>query len=389
MINYRLFSRQLKVLRACFCLLFGVVINPSIADFENHAPEAEQSLFDTLFLDHSVNPPEYAIPYPFSRLLDRLNVELGQSVNGDGNKASVVWIPLGRCIDRDFGKADYFSFPRVVVATDSEHFGETNLSRQYLKDRLFLGYQAKSQTIQVISYNEFAARFEFQQVNDYGPDSTVEVMYAPREQCIACHQNQGPIFSQAPWQETDNNPDLYERLSEALGESFSKAGFRRSNASNIDSSTNRANLFSLYQQFWQSSCNTPDQSVARQCRAGLFEMVLVNRFQERNRGFSMSPRIEQYVLPFALSGIEQDWPNGISVPSSDIEDYNPVLDGALVSRQDASLVRDFQREAAEKLKQPRSMMISWQTDDLFRVVEGLGRLLPLASLRRLDARLYQ
>ena len=37
----------------------------------------------------------------------------------------------------------------------------------FARDRLYLGYQENANLIEVISYNEAAARFEFQLVRDY------------------------------------------------------------------------------------------------------------------------------------------------------------------------------------------------------------------------------
>ena len=55
-----------------------------------------------------------------------------------------------------------------------------------LADRLYLGYQEKAATIEVISYNETAARFEYQVVRDYREGGAAEVYYADRATCIAC-----------------------------------------------------------------------------------------------------------------------------------------------------------------------------------------------------------
>ena len=75
-----------------------------------------------------------------------------------------------------------------------------------VKDRLYLGYQERAGLIEVISYNEAAARFEFQLVRDYRPQGKPEAVYASRAVCTACHQNHGPIFSRQQWDETNANP---------------------------------------------------------------------------------------------------------------------------------------------------------------------------------------
>ena len=56
----------------------------------------------------------------------------------------------------------FFSFPRVVAAMTADGGGQL-----LAKDRVYLGYQERAGVIEVISYNEAAARFEFQLVRNY------------------------------------------------------------------------------------------------------------------------------------------------------------------------------------------------------------------------------
>ena len=343
------------------------------------APTVGESLFDRLFRVSEDHPDRYAVPYPFGRVVSRLEHALGRSINGGENAVNSVLIPLGRCINRYAASPDFFSHPRIVVAAGSEHHGQEDTHLPFLKDRIFIGYQEMAEAMEVISYNEEAGRFEFQVVSNYAPDRRAEVEYVERAQCTGCHQNAGPIFSRPPWSETDNNPEIFRQLSEALSDANLGAPvFRGSEAAEVDSSTNRANLIPLFQAFWRGACESDLRSESVRCRAGLLETVLRHRLQERNRGLPASALVAEHLMPVLHRNIREQWSNGISVLSSDVPDRNPVYAGT-----------QAHLDSALELGIPRSLMINWHPENFFRGIEGLGHFIPLEDLRRLDRYLYQ
>src|SRR5690606_18672159 len=88
-----------------------------------------------------------------------------------------------------------------------------------LQNRLFLGFHEVAESIEVISYNEAMGRFEFQVIEDYREGAKPRLKYAPRALCVACHQNQAPIFPEKPWSESSADQDLIvARLAEHLTE---------------------------------------------------------------------------------------------------------------------------------------------------------------------------
>ena len=102
--------------------------------------------------------------------------------------------------------------PRAVVAADRGPPLRPERSGMLLADRLYLGYQEKAATIEVISYNEAAGRFEFQVVRDYREGGEAKVYYADRPTCVACHRNHAPIFSRPLWDETNANAAIAATL---------------------------------------------------------------------------------------------------------------------------------------------------------------------------------
>ena len=105
------------------------------------------------------------VPFPFSSLVqligDRIDPENGVS------RAKRVLMPLNRSLQRHAPKPDFFKYPRAVLAVDTEPAFSPESAGMLLKDRLYVGYQEKANTLEVISYNEAAGRFEFQVVKDY------------------------------------------------------------------------------------------------------------------------------------------------------------------------------------------------------------------------------
>src|SRR4030095_777374 len=162
-------------------------------------PPVGRSLFDFVAAD--------GVPFPFDALVRK--VESGAGCAPD-ECIKPVLIPLGRSLQRTVAAPDFFASPRVVVAVTGEGAG-----RMFARDRLYLGYQEKANLIEVISYNEAAARFEFQIVRDYRAGGTPRLVYAKRDVCTACHQNHAPIFSRPVWDETNANPTIADSLSAA------------------------------------------------------------------------------------------------------------------------------------------------------------------------------
>ena len=337
-----------------------------------------QSLFDTLFMKSDTKYGQYSIPFPFDRVIETIERQLGYTINGDPNVAKSALIPLGRCINRYAAGPEYFKFPRVVVAVDSEHNGVGEWNRPFIKDRMFLGYQEKANAIEVISYNEEKGEFDFQVVSNYASGETPSVRVVEDSQCTACHQNNGPIFARSNWDETEFNNEIFQRIASAkFGPDYGAARSLGSGAAAVDLSTNRANTFALFQTFWQKACLSEDSASEFRCRAGLFQMALEHRLQESNRTLIPPRLFTEYLIPVSRRNTELNWPNGISFPSSDIKNQNPLLLGELPHLK-----------SAESLKSPRPFLIKWNPANIFRIVEGLGGFIPFTEIRKLDQILF-
>jgi hypothetical protein len=323
-------------------------------------PAAGRSLFDFALASRIGGKPAYDIPSSFDELVRRLEQRLGCR----GSCSHRVLIPLGRSLQRTAASPDFFAFPRVVVAVTGEGAGPVPG-----RDRIYLGYQQRTNVIEVISYNETAGRFEFQLVKNYRRGATPQVVYADRIVCIACHQNHGPVFSRQVWDETNANSQLAALLSRA-GRGIHRIPVEIPNA--IDDATDRANLIGVTQRMWTEACDA-------KCRTAALIAALQYRLSGE-RGFDRGP-----VAGAIAAGFRKSWPNGLAIPNPDIPNRDPLA----FSAGTRGLAQAHVPASLEPLA-PRAPLEIWRAEDpelAHRFVTGLAHTLASADVREIDDRL--
>lgn len=325
----------------------------SLASLPAHAtgdlPPVGHSRFDQLVGDKP-------LPYPFSRLLRSINRQM-RSDAGGLPPLKVTLIPLGRSLQRDAGAPDFFHYPRVVAAAD----GDALPGIAPLKDRLFIGYHEKGDVIEVISYNDAAGRFEFQVVRDYRAGTTPQLFYARRSLCLSCHQNAAPIFARPLWDETPANPAIAQRLRETRRDFYQVRLTGTDIAYFIDNATDRANLFSVWQQMWLAGCG--NGNAGDRCRLEAFAAALD---YARNRTLPAPPSLATLAHDWT-----QRWPSGLSIPNPDLPNRDPLA--ALPDPAHDPLL----------LRPP---LETWRAPDKTAFVVGLAGMLDAASIRQLSPR---
>ena len=348
----------------------------------NNLPPLGRSLFDHLFVTERGDSMAYDIPFPFEALRRRIRMHT------QGDKSSEVGlretlIPFSRALPRLAAAPEFFKYPRIVLAVDSDFLSSTRRRGPLLKDRLYIGYQEKAGSLEVISYNEVAGRFEFQIVKDYTEGKTPRVIYAERRLCISCHQNGGPIFSEPLWRETNGNPEIGRRI---LQEAHTFHGVPSySGPQTIDQqraisdAVERANLFSTYQQIWRKGCAgglAELQGIA--CRSAMLTAMLQYKLSGSRHFDTTSKHYWKDLVEPLQQAWRRYWPNGLSIPDPRVPDRDPLVTGVEVSTEFDPL-------------RLRPSLALWSIDEpgvIEAVIGGLSQFISNGDALQLDAHLF-
>lgn len=295
----------------------------SPVDFANSNPLG-RSYFDYVFSKKEGDRRVYDIPYPFQNALEKIRQYLGYE-NSGVDPVLVALFPMGRSLQRNAAftnesKQDlnlFFKYPRVVSGVGQEPLRPQVLN---LKGRLYMGFHEKSQIIEVISYNDDEGRYEYQVVRDYKSGANPKVFYANRALCLSCHQNQTPIFSRPPWDESNANPTVAKLLHNHHSESYFGAplDIDLGVPYSLDNLTDDGNLFHLYQKVWLSLC--ADAACQTETLRSIFYYVLSSRegvFGAEAHAAYLQKMSQDYKARF---------PNGLKIPSPDIPNRDPLTE---------------------------------------------------------------
>lgn len=364
-------------------------------------PPIGRSLFDFLITKNMSGKKVYDIPFPFPALVARVESQLHSERTASTLKR--LLIPVNRSLQRRAGDGAFFTYPRAVLAVDTEDDSALGPAGMYLKDRLFIGYHEKTAVLEIISYNEAAGRFEFQIVDDYRAGGTPTVRYANRALCTACHQNQSPIFSRPMWDETNVNPKIAALL---VHQRRQYHGFPVRQGVGVlqafDDATDRANEISLAQLLWREGCEQagqPKQSI--RCRAELIELVLRYALSKR-LGQDRQTSEDPVEPPSFLAAWRARWPHGLAIPNPDIPNRNPFRYVAVSEFPGLSEVEATALEGREPRSQfrgpheptlPREPLEVWTVPDtpqtIERVLAVFAQFFTKADLHRLNRLAHQ
>lgn len=270
------------------------------------------SRFDELFHDPAAG---YRIPYPFAALVEALAARVD---NGAHSGVRQAIIPRGRSLLRDAAAPDHFRLPRVVIALEGEPATSAGDPGRVLEYRLFVAHQPATESLEIVSYNDAAGRFEFQVVDDYAAGKRPRVRPANRAMCLGCHHNAAPIFPRNPWSETNANVAVANRLLAAAPARYgSLIGLVSNDAGVIDLLSERANYLSAAQFFWRQGCATA------RCRTALLRAVLQYRLAAETSFDWHDPRFGAEFAREFERRFARHWPHGVALAGSRIPDRDP------------------------------------------------------------------
>ena len=358
---------------AGFCILVSLFIQIATAapQWIAHAsipgpdvPPQGISRFDQLFM---LEDGSYAIPFPFTELIAALEQQID---NGQQNSVRQVFVPLGRSLQRDTPAPDHFKFPRSVLTVNGEMRTSDNEAGLVMQYRLFLAHQPKTETLEVISYNDKAGRFEFQVVDNYQLNHQPRVRQANRAMCLSCHQNAAAIFPRVPWSETSFNVDIANQIIKHLPQQYdSLIGIITNDAGFIDVLIERANYLSAAQRIWQQGCGSLN------CRLAILRAVFQYRLSAKASFDSTDSRYRKHYLGELQQGWQRKWPQGLALANSRIDNLDP-LQKQRTLQQDPLLARP-------------AHAIWYRADPILArgIVYRLAGFFTLADIRRIDRHL--
>ena len=369
-------------------------------------PPVGRSLLDFVLAEEVDGDWQIVAPYPFEALIERIAARLGP---GFREPIKRVLHPIGRSLHRHEAEPDFFRYPRAVGAVDTEPAPTAGESGLMMKDRLYLGYQPRTNSVEAISYNEAAGRFDYQVISDYREGGNPTVGYVDRGLCLACHHNHALIYADRPWAESNTNIKVAALLRHTSERFYGiDATVPFDIPESFDESTNRANYFVAYQAAWQQACEASEDAVG--CRRdGLVAALryrLTSGYQLAEAGDGARDRFAASVV----AGWQARFPAGAALASADLADYDPFAEagygtGRVDGEMDLAELRALVTPALLQFddtyeplyeRRPESVwgvpasfagMPSVEPFWVSQTIAGLGNFMALVDIQRLDARL--
>jgi hypothetical protein len=293
----------------------------SIRAADKNLPATGRSLFDILTTVQTPDGPRLKVPFPFDDLRSLIKARAHLSKR----HIAETLLPIGRSLQRAAAAPDFFASPRVVLGVIGAPINFPKATTLQLKDRLYLGYQPKAETLEVISFNEEAGRFEFQVVENYAPGKEPREVQSQRSLCLSCHRGGGPIFSDPPWSETPANPEIAARLSMAKGPpppNPDSITARQQSVEKLHRSVGAAIRLLHASAYWAGVCTAPN--TARHCKTTLLSTVLEHRLSGRRSFGQGDLQGRRETENFLEKSQRFSWPNGFEIASPFIEDVDPL-----------------------------------------------------------------
>lgn len=338
-----------SALKALMCLLlFAIFVKNPQAKAQDLPPQGA-SFFDSMQSTVGIvydGKPLPLEPHPFEALLKKLNQQ---------STFFTSVIPFGRSLQKMAAYPQSLKYPRVLVATSEQ----SKSMNTHFRGRLFIAYVEAAKKLEVISYNSMMGRYEFQIVDNFYPGGKAQARYMPRSLCLRCHQGGTPIFAGGEWLETTAfNPELLKLTQAAIGsKEYFGIPLTRDDVSSkyeaipkpehFEDMVRFGALMVGYQKAWQDICSVSRNKI--QCKQKLIKWMLVTNLSEK---ISLEP--DRELLRAFVSVLGK---GTIDVPSEQLPDHNPIVNGQLSYQMPADMDPTLPRE-------PMQMIMTSQGDPL-------------------------
>lgn len=190
--------------RLVFLFLFFSISKAS----EKEVFESKHSFFYNHFIAKKV------VPIPIREFKNHLQTLISKSQNSYSPQLFHTMVPMGRSLQ---APSTDFAHPRILFAfSPSPDSAGSRQDYQDLVDRIFVSYSELQNKLEIISWNNFEGRFNFEEVRNYipGPGQEQEFIretqvvangFTVRQMCMTCHQSGGPIYADKPWSESSSS----------------------------------------------------------------------------------------------------------------------------------------------------------------------------------------
>ncbi len=276
-------------------------------------PAVGRSLFDQIY--HG----ERTFPRKLEDVITLLEMRYGAEVEG-------LLIPHGRSLQRHATDA---KAPRAVLLVTKLKLAGDCVSTH--DDRLYIGFAERPDSLEIISFNDRAGRFEFQLVKDFSKPSA-KLLYAPRALCTSCHQGGTPIFSFPPWQETNGPSEQGDVVPEFVTEEIQKfhpgaqtlygvpVSNEKASAGSFDRHVQSSSELVGLENLWTKGCGGGEGGY--ECRRALVGLALAASV---GGGCKLSSlKTDAAVAVRAHAATQNVWPaGGVALPNRNLEDRKP------------------------------------------------------------------
>jgi mono/diheme cytochrome c family protein len=208
---------------------------------------------------------------------------------------------------------------------------------------VFVAYTPENHQLQLIGGGKLKP-FDFRVVENYQPGNSSPLPEHPASMglCLACHQGGGPIFPLFPWSETENNPDIAQKLKQEKDlDPFARYILRRYQGggsvelARFDAQVRASNVGSLLAPAGRSALCQNICGESLSCRKALLTdrvAAATFRVEARASGFDGHEGKNYYELPGRIKKTAEALTQSARVdlvlqPSDGLMDRTPTGDG--------------------------------------------------------------